>query len=373
MLRAGPRLAGPLAGLLLGCAAACAGPAEPPQRERSQSAAPPAAPLTTAAYGRLLAKRAGGPVSVPGLLAEAERARRTIAARMDRLAAEIRPGAGWRELFAELGRDAPEGRDELLAAYRRELERAAEFVVERRLVSVPAAQPEVVVLENEALRGYFPLGLYHDGRLALSIEPGSLASHCRVCIPPLAVHEGYPGHHVAFWRYRRADGEPPRLAELARYKPYVEGWGLYAELLMLEHGYYERPERRLGAWRLVLLRTLRAEIDARLHGGGLTAEAAEQSYRRELVATPAAAAAEVRMHLAKPGVKASYFVGLLQILELRQRVRGDGEGLDWLDFHDRLLGPPATLPAVARERFGVELGELGGWRAEWDRTELALD
>ncbi len=196
-------------------------------------------------------------------------------------------------------------------------------------------------------------------------DPDYLANHCRVCIPPLAVHEGYPGHHVAFRRMEEAGTSPPETAELARYKPFVEGWGLYAEALMLEQGYYADADRELGAWRMLLLRLLRAEVDAGLHGGGLEPAAAEAIYRDRLLLSPAAAATEVRGHLAKPAVKASYAVGLLQILELRQRLRQIEPQLGPRQFHDRLLGPPASLPAIARERFGVELGPAGEADLPW--------
>lgn len=134
---------------------------------------------------------------------------------------------------------------------------------------------------------------------------------------------------------------------------------------MLERGYYRQPELRVAARRMILLRLLRAEIDARLHGGDLEPAAAEEVYRRRLLLTPAGAAAEVRTHLAKPTVKASYFVGMMQILELRQRVLGRDPGTSLREFHDRLLGPPASIPRIARERFDIELGPLGAADLPW--------
>jgi uncharacterized protein (DUF885 family) len=166
---------------------------------------------------------------------------------------------------------------------------------------------------------------------------------------------------------RNAAGEAPQVAQLVRHKPFVEGWGLYAEVLMLESGYYESAERRLAAWRMILLRLARAELDVQLHGGGLEPAAAEEIYRQRLLLTPAAAAAEVRTHLAKPTVKASYFVGLLQILELREALRARGSELSEREFHDRLLGPPAPIPRISRERFEIELGPAGEVDLAWPR------
>ena len=328
-------------------------------------------PLGRAAYAERLAEAAGAPISVERVIELAAAAAARLEGGMDELAADAGEPEGWRVLFDRLRRQAPGDEEGVLAAYREELARAAEFTRDRDLVSLPEAPLEVLVLENRSLRDHFPLALYHDGRFAVTTgsaagdDPDYLTNHCFVCIPPLAVHEGYPGHHVAFSSMRDEDGRAPSVAELARHKPFVEGWGLYAEALMLEQGYYRQPERRVAARRMLLLRLLRAEIDARLHGGGLEPAVAEELYQQRLLLTPAAAAAEVRTHLAKPTVKASYFVGLVQILELRQRVLGSDPGAGLRDFHDRLLGPPTSIPRIARERFGVELGPFGEAELPW--------
>ena len=350
---------------VLVAAAACVEPA-PDDRPANI-----AGPIDRAEYADLLEQAAGSPVRIDRIVEIAAGAAERIERRMDGLAEEIGEVAGWRPLFEQLRRQAPADEAAVLAAYRAEMARAAEYSATRDLVTLPPAQPEVLVLENPSLRAHFPLALYHDGRLAVTTaaaggdDPAYLTNHCRVCIPPLAVHEGYPGHHVAFARMGSAAGEAPSMAQLARYKPFVEGWGLYAEVLMLESGYYEDPERRLAAWRMILLRLARAEIDARLHGGGLEPAAAAEIYRQRLLLSPAAAAAEVRTHLAKPTVKASYFVGMLQILELRETLRSREPELGLHEFHDRFLGPPASIPRIACERFGVELGPAGETDLPW--------
>jgi uncharacterized protein (DUF885 family) len=309
------------------------------------------------------------PVAVERIVELAATSAARIEEQMDGLSESMDEPDGWRPYFEHLRRETAADEAAVLAAYRVELSRAAAFVEAHDLVSSAPPPPEVVVLANESLRAHFPLGLYHDGRFAVttagSDDPAYLRNHCRVCIAPLAVHEGYPGHHVAFARMRDAAGREPALAELARYKPFVEGWALYAEVLMLESSYYGDPEGALAAWRMVLLRLVRAEIDAGLHGGGLAPREAEEIYRRRLLLTPAAAAAEVRAHLAKPTVKASYFLGLLQILELRETFRAAHPDLLPRDFHDRLLGSPASLPRIARERFDVALGRPGETELPW--------
>jgi uncharacterized protein (DUF885 family) len=361
----GPRQRDRLVVLALIAVAACVAPAgEDPSAESGR-------PLTRDGYARRLATAAGGPVSVDRMVELAAESATRIEEHMDWVAEGLGEPGGWRPLFASLRLQTPADEAAVLEAYRAELTRAAGYVEDHYVVTSPPPLPEVMVLENPSLRAHFPFALYHDGRFAVTTaaaagdDPSYLTNHCRVCIPPLAVHEGYPGHHVAFARMRNAAGEAPTVAELAHHKPFVEGWALYAELLMLESSYYVDLEVDLAAWRMVLLRLVRAEIDARLHGGELEPAAAERIYRERLLLTPAAAAAELRAHLAKPTVKASYFVGLLQILELRQAFRAANPGLLPRDFHDRLLGPPAAIPRIARERFEVELGPPGEVDLPW--------
>ncbi len=70
-------------------------------------------------------------------------------------------------------------------------------------------------------------------------------------------------------------------------------------------------------------------------------------------------------------MKASYYVGLLQILELRRRFRAANPELPPRRFHDRLLGPPAPIPSIARERFAVELGPPGDADLAWPFSDWA--
>jgi hypothetical protein len=146
-----------------------------------------------------------------------------------------------------------------------------------------------------------------------------------------------------------------RSAEQLKNRFFHEGWGQYAELLMLEAGYYAgEPERELGAWRSLLFRVERARIDALLHAGRLSPAAAAAEIAAFV--DPATAEAEVARHLAEPTLKAAYYVGLLQVLELRRAVMASDPEIDLRAFHDRFVRWPLPIPEVARERFGVEIG-----------------
>ncbi|MEM8934503.1 MAG: DUF885 family protein, partial [Acidobacteriota bacterium] len=241
-----------------------------------------------------------------------------------------------------------------------EVARAEAFVRASGCFPMPidSAPVEVVEIRNRQFRRFFSLAMYLDGRLAVtasSAEPAAddsyLRNHCRTCVPPLAVHETWPGHHVAFAFAGDDAGRPTDPDRVV----FHEGWALYVEQLMLDLGYYaDDPARELGALRFLFLRALSAHIDPALHGGRMTIGEAEERYRRDGLLTAAAARAEVARHLKDPVLKASYFIGLRQILSLRRQL-----GIDAADpaalatFHERLLGTPRPIPEVALERFGV--------------------
>ena len=301
-------------------------------------------------------------------MAAGRAARFAIEERLDAVATRLDSEAlDWRPVFGELARRHPATEPEVLELYRVELAAAERFVLEHDMVPLPAEHLTVEAVDNPMLRRTFPLALYLEpARLGVVLRPprapgpvpGYLANHCAICVPPLAVHEGYPGHHVAYSLARESRaGEERGVGSAGRANmTFHEGWGQYAELLMLEAGYWAAaPERELGALRLILLRALRAEVDGALVAGRLDAAGAEALYVETLRMTRGAARAEVAGHRQDPGRKSSYLVGALQILALRAALERAPGDVSRRQLHRVLLEHPAPIPAIARERFGVEL------------------
>lgn len=351
-----------LAGAVLACAPAVE---ETPHRATDETPAP----IGRERFEHLLATASGSALSTARLAELAADAEARIEARMDRVAGRIETTADWRPIFAATRHDHPATVDEVLATYREEIAAAAEFVAGRDWVTLPPVEPRVVEAESSIIRRNFPLALYMNGNLGVVTSPADiadptyLANHCRVCIPPLAVHEAYPGHHVAFYHAAIAReglelGDPVEIRARPENFFFHEGWGLDAELMMLGSGYYRQPARELAAWRMVLLRATRARLDALLHSGEMDPAEAIAVYEKGLLMNSEAAATEVRRHLQRPSNKASYFVGLLQLQTLRRQAMAADPGLGPRAFHDRLLRRPRTLPAIAREEFGLEAIEL---------------
>jgi uncharacterized protein (DUF885 family) len=169
-----------------------------------------------------------------------------------------------------------------------------------------------------------------------------------------AYHEGFPGHHL---QVGTAVLERDRLTRFHRtviwYSGAGEGWALYAERLMDELGFFEKPEYRLGLLASQLFRSTRVVIDigcqlglripsdAPLHAGEVwTFERAVDYLEHIALQAHDVSVSEVKRYLGWWGQAISYKVGEREILAMRERAR-DRDGFDMKEFHRSLLGAGA--------------------------------
>ena len=81
----------------------------------------------------------------------------------------------------------------------------------------------------------------------------------------LAYHEGIPGHHMQIAISQELEGIPQFRKVGNLYVSYVEGWGLYSELLPKEIGYYKDPYSDFGRLAMELWRSCRLVVDVGIH------------------------------------------------------------------------------------------------------------
>jgi uncharacterized protein (DUF885 family) len=153
----------------------------------------------------------------------------------------------------------------------------------------------------------------------------------------LSLHEGLPGHHfqtsIAMERQ-----DLPSLRRFDFTNAYVEGWGLYAETLGQQMGFYTDPWAYYGHLNYAILRANRLVIDTGIHEMGWSIEQGVRWMTEHSSMTEAQAAAEVERYAAYPGQALSYKLGELKILELRKRARERlGSRFDIKAFHDQIL------------------------------------
>jgi uncharacterized protein (DUF885 family) len=154
------------------------------------------------------------------------------------------------------------------------------------------------------------------------------------------------------------EGLPKFRAKSWGYTAYVEGWGLYAESLGREMGFYVDPYDHFGQLASELLRAVRLVVDTGLHALGWSRERAIAYFTAESTTAHHEVLTEVDRYLSIPAQALSYKLGELTISRLRREATAAlGERFDVRAFHDLVLGAGPLPLDVLEER-------ARGWIAE---------
>jgi uncharacterized protein (DUF885 family) len=156
-------------------------------------------------------------------------------------------------------------------------------------------------------------------------------------IEGIAYHEGAPGHHFQIALQQELEGVP-KFRRFGGYGAYSEGWGLYAERLGREMGFYQDPYSLFGHLSLELWRAVRLVTDTGLHSKRWTRERAIQYFQANSLLSERDIVKEVERYINNPGQATSYKIGQLKIVELRERAKRElGGRFDIRDFHAAVL------------------------------------
>ncbi len=165
----------------------------------------------------------------------------------------------------------------------------------------------------------------------------------------LAYHEGIPGHHFQIAITQKLEGLP-MFRRLVPFTAYNEGWALYSEQLAWELGFQDDPLDNLGRLQAEMFRAVRLVVDTGLHYKRWSRERAIDYMLSYTGMGEDEVIAEIERYLVNPGQALAYKVGMLKILELRERARQQlGAQFDIKAFHDQILGNGA-LPLTLLEQ-----------------------
>ncbi len=292
-------------------------------------------------------------------------------AQMRELAVTIDPNKSWHQIIAETRHDHPTS-DGLLLAYRGETERLVAFLKRRQLVTIPPGDIEIV--ETPAFqRATYPYAGYAQPGAFDAAQTGQfwvtpvevsgtaeqqeqqLEEHAWAWIPVIALHEGYPGHHLQLLRANQASTYIRK--HLGFSSLFVEGWALYCEQMMGEVGYYTDPRVTLSQLRGQLWRAARVMIDVGLQMGTMSVDEAISLLSDQVRFSPASARGEVRRYTMTPGQPMSYLLGKDAILRLRHEAQQRwGSDFSLQRFHNRLLDSGSIPMKLVREEFWAAEG-----------------
>jgi uncharacterized protein (DUF885 family) len=276
------------------------------------------------------------------------------------------PVSDWQAVIDRLRDDHPASMDELLAFYRAETERARTFVRTSGIMSIPegescAVEPAPLFLRAAApVASYFPppfFGPPSRGTFNVPFTPDDatpeeqlarLRSNSFFEIPGVTAHEAYPGHHLHFAAAQKTNA----LRQVLTSTYMTEGWGLYVEQMVGEHGFYLTPEAKLGQLSMRLFRAGRIVVDTSLHLGEMTIEEAT-TFMAERCGFPVPTAhREVLRYCSYPTQASSYLTGALEIERMAGEWTGSGRGT-LAAFHDALTRSGKLPLGVAARAIGL--------------------
>ncbi|MBI4541984.1 MAG: DUF885 domain-containing protein [Gemmatimonadetes bacterium] len=277
----------------------------------------------------------------------------------------------WQQL-ADSSKTLHPPRDSVRAAYARETARARDFIERRGLFALPADERLEMIDTPPNLRATYAYGGYDapapfaservgrffvtpvDSELSSGDAESKLRGHNYGWITVVAVHEGYPGHHL---QTVKALENPRLVRRLFGSEVFGEGWGLYAEELMYRSGFYRDSLARLTQLRMRLWRAARVVIDPSLHTGRMSLEDAVQFFVDRVGLERRDAWAEVARYTTWPTQAISYIVGMRELERLREDVRSAlGSGFDERAFHEAVLAEGSLPPILMRRAVATRLG-----------------
>jgi uncharacterized protein (DUF885 family) len=173
-------------------------------------------------------------------------------------------------------------------------------------------------------------------------------------LPALTLHEAAPGHAFQI-PLALEQKQHPEFRRSSYISAYGEGWALYTERLGVEMGIYETPYELMGMLCYQMWRAVRLVIDPGIHALGWSRERAQAFLRDNTAIGEHEVITEVDRYIAWPGQACAYYLGQLEILELRKLAEAQlGTAFDLRHFHDQVLSLGCVPLRVLRseiERF----------------------
>jgi uncharacterized protein (DUF885 family) len=290
-----------------------------------------------------------------------------LANEANKIASRIDGGGDWTEVCERLNRVHAPTPEAMRAEYEEWTDRARSFLKDTALVTLPPGERctvepsphyqrpiQAVASYNQppafskSLHGHFFVPYPPDGTPPEEVQK-RLEGNCSAGIPTTAVHEAYPGHH---WHLVMAKQNPSHIRRTHFTSYFAEGWGLYAERVMREQGFFADPRHELFQYEATLFRAARIVVDTSLHIGEMNFDEAVDFMVKKANLTPPNAKAEVGRYCSWPTQASSYLTGMLEIVDIRTRWlarRGSADRPALRAFHDAIAST-GSIPTSLAER-----------------------
>jgi uncharacterized protein (DUF885 family) len=277
------------------------------------------------------------------------------------MAREIDPGKTTAQVIAGLADDHPTA-DSLIPFVRGSLESARQFLIDRKIVTIPSeVRPKVEETPPYARAGGFASmdtpgayeskateAFYYVTPPERNWDAKHVEEHLRLFNRPvtalITVHEVFPGH---FLQFIYAKQFPTKTRKLMAAASNSEGWAHYSEQMMIDEGFGGGdPRVRLAQLSEALVRDCRYVVGIKLHTQDMTVEDGAKCFTEQGFQEPTNAYEEARRGAYNP-TYLYYTLGKLQIYKLRDDYRrAKGSTFTLQEFHDAFVrqgGVPLKL------------------------------
>ncbi len=218
-------------------------------------------------------------IPLDSLLEVGEQELKRLEARYAETAKKIDPNATQEELLQKMRADHPT-KDELIPYTKSLLEEIRSYCISSRFIDIPSvvrcevrptpsyeAERSFASLdapgpyEKKASEAYYNISLPNPGWDSARVDQ-HLQGYSRWMLPSTSIHEAYPGHYVHFLYAKRA---PSLVRQNVYCGSFAEGWALYCEEQLINHGFHsDDPRVEFGMLRWSLVRACRFQVGIRV-------------------------------------------------------------------------------------------------------------
>ena len=286
---------------------------------------------------------------------------------LEKLANELEPGKSVEEVREAIKSDHPPTFEMVLEHITELTKDTRKFILENDLMDVPEGEKLQVIPTPSFLIPIIPFAAYMSAEKFSKNQVGQyivtplegreemLKQHSYASCKNVAVHEGYPGHHL---QIVSANLQPNLIRSIVNGTETIEGWAHYCEQLMAEKGFLGKKE---VFSQLVdqLWRAVRIIVDVKLHTGQMTFDEAKEFMIKEIGMNENAVMAELKRYTATPSQPLSYLIGKFMLLEVRDEVREKmGEKYTDKFFHNVILDSGGFPIHFLRRLYDLKISQM---------------
>ena len=172
----------------------------------------------------------------------------------------------------------------------------------------------------------------------------------------ITIHEAMPGHYVQFEIANNLEPKSRRaLRNIYGNVPYVEGWALYTQQMMSEQGFMDNSaELQMTFYKQLLRSIANAILDIRLQTMGMTDQQALDLMMKDAFQQEGEAVAKWKRARLTSAQLSTYFVGVTEHLDLRDKARAKAGGsFDLRKYNDQVISYGSPPVKYVRELMGL--------------------